>query len=264
MDINKASIRECINKLIEDFDKMDFIERDRVREVILECYEMTKKSPRELLVTGLYSTEEIDYLYPEKLAQDYYIFFQCELERICGWIIKYMNGCIYTQELQDGGISDFYDIFNDTISNCKLLTLAKLKHQTDIALYHYMEGCKSDKDLWIQLLGIRYSLQSKPKLRFECMQAEAHVFYNNFTKYKKFYFTQEPAGISEMFNTPALRDHDYSKKPTHGCALLLDLVKMEIGTHTQRYFKHIEDLKVMMQINFNVYIGKRLLIAGDL
>ncbi|GAG96738.1 unnamed protein product, partial [marine sediment metagenome] len=81
-----------IDRTIKDFDKMDDIEKDRIREIIVECYEMFNKSPRELLATGVYSVEEIEELFPEKLKEDYYIYFQVELEYICSQINKNIYG----------------------------------------------------------------------------------------------------------------------------------------------------------------------------
>ena len=272
------STAKYIDTLIADFNKMDLIEKDRIKGIITECYEMSKKSPRELLATGLYSVEEIEALFPEKLKEDYYIFFQVELEHVFSDINTYLNSYKCMQILGESNGEQFFIQFNNGCAAYKIHILTELKHKTDLTLSGYIKEGKNRDCILSQLKSIRDAFDSNTVeemavtiqktvkmcsdapleyrgIRFEKYSEHSERNVSNFLKLVKEHI---PRGDSF--------DHDCSYNPEKACEAILSTFCYVADKSTTCYFKHLEGLKIFKQRNFLRYIGKRLQIqqGGDI
>lgn len=270
------TITKYIDNLIQNFDKIDDIEKDRIKEIITECYQMSEKTPRELLVTGLYTVEEIEALFPENLKEYYIFFFQVELEYIFSNINTYLNSYDCMQILGEGNGEQFFIQFNNGCAAYKTHILTELKCKTDLALSGYIKEGKNRDCILSQLKSIRDAFETSKNLeemvatiqktvkmcsdvpleyigtRFEKESEHSERNVSNFLKL-----------VKEHIPRGGRFDHDCCDNPEKACEAILSTFCYVVDESTTCYFKHLEGLKRLKQRDFLRYIGKRLFMQKE-
>ena len=268
--IKYIDVIKYIDELIQDFDKIDDIEKDRIKEIIVECYRMSQKTPRELLVTGLYTVEEIEELFPEKLKEDFYTLFHMELEYIYSDMYTLINKYDAFMEVVINH-KNFFDIFSLKVAEQKLSKLQVFRQKLDTCVYGYINKEETLFTLLTNLKDIRSSFrQEDTKDMSKFYSSDPSDFKIRNATYSKQIggfrlfdndqclcgMPRIPKQIEEYI--PSSEDILNIDSASQLCETILQIFNACIDYHLSLYFRNLQILHQTMRRDFLRYIGKRL------